>query len=154
MRLLVISIVVIGLGIVAATIIVGQRHFEGIVVEQPYDQGLLWDKVQKDRLASGWTVAVQNEGELRAGDIEAVIAVRDSQGKPLTDASVSMKLSRPSTTVHDRRYETLPLGDGLYSAKILIPLYGHWDFEVTVRQGEVSIPFSQRVYVKETPERR
>ena len=99
-------------------------------------------------------MAVRDEEGLRPGDTEVVIAVRDGQGKPLSNASVSLKLSRPSTTEHDRRYETLPRGGGLYSAKVSIPLYGHWDFEVTVRQGEVSIPFSQRVYVKEGAERR
>lgn len=154
MKLFVIAVVLIGLGIVAATIIVGQQYFEGVVVENPYDQGLLWDKVQKERIASGWAVAVKNEDSLRPGDTEAVIEVKDGQGRPLGNASVSVRLSRPSTTEYDRRYETLRLADGLYSARVTIPLYGYWDFEVTVRQGERSVPFLQRVYVKKSEERR
>jgi len=51
MKFLIVSIMIIALSFIAGSIIVGSLMFENTVVKNPYETGLLWDKIQKE--ASG-----------------------------------------------------------------------------------------------------
>ncbi|HIJ59253.1 MAG TPA: hypothetical protein HPP56_01350, partial [Nitrospirae bacterium] len=46
MKVLIVLIVIIGLAVVLSTIFIGDRLFDGTVVDKPYDRGVNWDKTQ------------------------------------------------------------------------------------------------------------
>jgi len=46
MKVLIVLIVIIGLAAVLSTILIGDRLFDGTVVDKPYDRGVNWDKIQ------------------------------------------------------------------------------------------------------------
>lgn len=146
MKALIIVIVIVVLGMVAATIIVGTRSFEGIVTERPYEKGLLWDRNRKEKMSLGWKVAFLGR-DLHTGKNELVLSVIGRGGTPIQGAEVSVVVSRPSTTAFDRTYPALPSPDGLYRAVVVIPSFGYWDLRTTVFHAGNHVTFEERVYV-------
>jgi nitrogen fixation protein FixH len=147
MKFVIVIIVFLGIASVVTVIYVGNRTFEGIVVEHPYEKGLAWDKARKDKSAVGWVVDLSNE-QFRKGDNELTLSVRDRDGRPLRDVEVAVIVSRPSTTKYDRRYETVGSTDGLYHALVSLPLYGQWDVTAEVSRREKSIDFDYRIFAE------
>jgi nitrogen fixation protein FixH len=148
MKTLIIIVSVIALSAVIGTIIIGERTFEGTVEEKPYDQGLLWDKIQDNKSALGWSAVINNR-KIKTGDAEISISVFDKYGKPLSDASVSLAVSRPSTTAYDRNYETVRRSDNSYAAKVNFPLFGYWDLKIKVAKKGGSAIFEERIFAEE-----
>jgi len=148
MKTLIIIISVIALSAVVATIIIGNETFDGIVVEKPYEQGLLWDKIQDRKIESGWKAVINNR-TIKTGNAEISISVFDKSGKPLADASVSLVISRPSTSVYDRNYETVRQSDNSYAAKVFFPLFGYWDLKIRVAKKGESVIFEERIFAEE-----
>ena len=148
MKTLIIIISVIALSAVIATIIIGNETFDGIVVEKPYEQGLLWDKIQDRKVESGWRAVINNR-KIETGNDEISISVFDKSGKPLSDATVSLVVSRPSTTAYDRNYETARQSDNSYTAKIFFPLFGYWDLKIKVAKKGESVIFEERIFEEE-----
>jgi len=148
MKALIIIVTVIALSAVIGSVIVGKKVFDGTVVEKPYEQGLLWDKIRSNKHESGWSAVVNNR-KFNKGEDEVSISVLDKYGKPLSDASVSILVSRPSTTAYDRNYETLRRSDNSYAAKVYFPLFGYWDLKIKVAKKGESVIFEERIFAKE-----
>ena len=148
MKTLIIAISVIALSAVIATIIIGNETFDGIVVEKPYEQGLLWDKIRDRKIESGWKAVINNR-KINTGNAEISISVFDKSGKPLSDASVSLVVSRPATTLYDRNYETVRQSDNSYAAKVFFPLFGYWDLKINVAKKGESVIFEKRIFAEE-----
>jgi len=148
MKTLIITVSVIAFSAVIATIIIGNETFDGIVVEKPYEQGLLWDKIQDRKIESGWKAVINNR-KIKTGNAEISISVFDKSGKPLSDASVSLVVSRPATTVYDRNYETVRQSDDSYAAKVYFPLFGYWDLKIKVAKKGESVIFEKRIFAEE-----
>lgn len=148
MKTLIIIITIIALSAVIGSVIVGKKVFDGTVEEKPYEQGLLWDKIQDRKVESGWSAVVNNR-KINKGDNEVSISVFDKYGKPLSDASVSLVVSRPSTTAHDKDYETLRRSDNSYAAKVYFPLFGYWDLKIKVAKKRESVIFEERIFAEE-----
>jgi len=131
-------IVIISIAVAAmtiATIIVGSRMFDGVVVERPYDTGLAWDEAQKRQARLGWKVVVVN-ANLKVGSNELILVVSDRDGTPLKDATVVVTVSRPSTKAYDRIYRAMPGGGGRYQVPISLPLVGLWDIRTEITRQE------------------
>ncbi|MBI5055190.1 MAG: FixH family protein [Nitrospirae bacterium] len=145
MKILIIIVSIIALSAVGGSIIVGEKMFDGVVVEKPYEQGLLWDRIQDSKSELGWS-AVINNGKIKTGDGEVSISVFDKEGKPLSDATVSLIVSRPSTNAYDKDYKTVKLHEGLYTAAVNFPLYGYWDMKIHVgRKGKDAL-LEERIF--------
>jgi nitrogen fixation protein FixH len=148
MKSLIIIVTIIALSAVIGSVIVGKKVFDGTVEGNPYEQGLLWDKIRSNKYESGWSAVVNNK-KINKGENEISISVFDKYGKPLSDASVSLVISRPSTTAHDRNYETLRRSDNSYAAKIYFPLFGYWDLKIKVVKKRESVIFEERIFAEE-----
>lgn len=147
MKTLIIAVTIIALAAVAGSIIVGERVFDGLVVEKPYDKGLLWDKTRSDETELGWNTVIRSR-ILRTGDNDVIFSVLDKEGKPLEGALVTVLISRPSTTAYDKYYEPSIQGDAPYKASVHFPLYGYWDLEISVRRENKEVVFQERIYVE------
>jgi nitrogen fixation protein FixH len=148
MKTLIIIVTIIALSAVIGSVIVGKKVFDGTVEEKPYEQGLLWDKIRSNKYGSGWSVVVNNR-KINKGENEVSISVFDKYGKPLSDASVSILISRPSTAAYDRNYKAVKLQEGIYKARINFQLYGYWNLKINVAQNEKSVIFEERIFAEE-----
>ena len=145
MRALIIFISILALGVTATTIVVGSRSFEGLVVEKPYESGLVWDKAEQQKTLLGWQVSLDN-ASLRVGTTNMNINIFDRTGRRLKDADVSVKLTRPETTAYDHGYKASPQPDGSYRASVTFPVQGNWQAVVAVAQGKNQAVYTLPVY--------
>ena len=148
MKTLIIAVTIIALSAVVGSVIVGKKVFDGTVEEKPYEQGLLWDKIRNNKYGSGWSAVINNR-KIKTGDAEVSISVFNKYGKPLSDASVSLVVRRPSTTAYDRNYETVRHSDNSYAAKVYFPLFGYWDLKIKVAKKGESVIFEERIFAEE-----
>ncbi|HUI67634.1 MAG TPA: FixH family protein [Nitrospirota bacterium] len=148
MRILIIVICIIALAATIGAIIVGKRSFEGLVVEKPYETGLAWDETRNKQTNLGWTVSVQG-ARFKTGKNELIVKVVDKSRSLLTDAAVSVTVSRSSTREYDKTYRTIEQSDGRYHASISLPLYGSWDLIIDVsRKNDHSI-FKEAIFAEQ-----
>lgn len=147
LRTLIIAIVLIGLSSVAGSILVGVRSFDGVVVGSPYETGLYWEKVIKESAATGWQVDIL-DASFTMGSNALAISVRDSNGKWLKDADMSITVSRPSTKDYDKSYKAELAADGLYRAIVSFPIYGYWDLKISILKEGRHAGFEKRIFAE------
>jgi nitrogen fixation protein FixH len=147
MRLLIIIVVLIGLSAVIGAVIVGKDSFEGIVVERPYEQGLLWEKEEQEKTNSGLDVKILNK-EFRVGGNELSLSVVNKVGGMVKPGDISVLVSRPSTAAYDRRYTVTRSADDRYLTSVSFPLYGYWDVKVQILRGRDVVVFKSRVFAE------
>ena len=147
MRALIIIVSIIVLSAVAGSIIVGVMTFDEKVTEKPYETGLLWDQIQKEKEASGLSVSTMNKG-FTAGDNELVFSVAGREGSPLSGVVSSVLVSRPSTSAYDRVYPVADPRDGLYRVKVYLPLYGYWVLKTKVSHNGGSLTFEEKIFAE------
>lgn len=147
MKVLIILVVIVALSAVIGAVIVGKSSFEGIVVEKPYEQGLLWDREQHKRMNSGLNIEILNK-TFRVGENELLIRLVDKDRRPVKAGDVSVLVSRPSTTTCDRRYNAMSSPDNLYRSSVRLPLYGHWDVKVQVALGQNTVTFESKIFAE------
>ena len=151
MRFFIVIIVLICILALAATIgaiVVGSRSFEGIVVDKPYETGLAWDEERRNQESLGWSVDLQ-KATFKTGKNDLIIMVRDKNGSLLSDAVVSVAVSRPSTRAFDRIYLTVVQPNGRYRTEIDLPFYGNWDLIVDVSRKKERTSFNKMISAKQ-----
>lgn len=146
MRILIIIVVIIGFGAVIGSIVVGQRVFEGKVVDKPYERGLEWDRVQREKAELGWRVDIKNK--FKAGNNEIMFSVLDKKGNQLKDIQVSLTISRPATTAYDREFGVLQV-DGVYKSVVNFPLHGNWDLKININENGRNIILEKRIFAEQ-----
>jgi nitrogen fixation protein FixH len=139
---------ILALAATIGTIVVGSRSFEGIVVDNPYETGLAWDKERRNREDLGWSVALQ-DATYKTGKNDLIIMVRDKHDLPLSDAVVSVAVSRPSTREFDRTYRTVIQPNGGYRTEIDLPFYGNWGVIIDVSRNRERTSFSKIISAKQ-----
>jgi|Deesub1362A_J573_1020465.scaffolds.fasta_scaffold00854_12 nitrogen fixation protein FixH len=125
MKGLLITVIVTGLLIVAISIIVGIKSFDGTVAEDPYEEGLRWDEINRKAEALGLVIELKNR-VIRTGENDLIISIKEGDGRPLSSPSVRIHITRPSTDRYDMDVNARRIGDGLYMARVNLPLYGYW----------------------------
>ncbi len=144
MKKLLLLVTFIGMAAVIGAIVVGKYTFDGTVVDNPYEKGLLWDAEQKERESSGWNIDIQPPSPT-VGWNEMVIHVRDRTGKSLA-AEVMLTVSRPSSKGFDRQYSALLTEKGSYVVQVDLLLYGYWDLDIRVTAEDKTILFHRTVF--------
>ncbi len=135
MKTLIIIVSIIAVGATIVTIVVGEKSFEGLVVEKPYESGLAWDKTTGQMAALGWRVSIDTPS-LQLGTNDLRVDVYDRSGARIADANVVVRLTRPETNVYDRIYAANRQSDGVYHATITLPALGNWQAVVAVSRGQ------------------
>jgi len=146
MRYFIILIVLTGLVATAGSIIVGSQYFDGLVIDKPYETGLMWDQKRHENEGTGWKADIINSGFV-TGRNKLVLSVRDRSGNTLTDADVSIKISRPSTRQYDG-ISKATRSAGFYKAMVMFPLYGYWDLKVVILKDRKQYDFEQRIFAE------
>jgi nitrogen fixation protein FixH len=149
--LLRIMIIVISIFVIAATIatiVVGIKSFDGVVVEKPYEAGLAWDETLQNKAALGWSVNI-GKNHFRTGQNELIIVALDRKGRQLENAEIRITTSRPSTRDYDRTYVAVKRPDCRFQTSIDLPLFGSWDVAVTVRRGKDQCSFNNRIFAEQ-----
>jgi nitrogen fixation protein FixH len=144
---LLVLVTFIGMAAVIGAIVVGKSTFDGTVVDNPYEKGLVWDAEQKERESSGWRVDMQPPSPT-VGRNELHIHVRDGAGKPLA-SEVMLTVSRPSSKRYDRQYTALLTEKGSYAVQVDLPLYGYWDLVIRVTAQNKTILFHRTVFAEQ-----
>ena len=143
MKTLLILVAIIGIAAVLGAIVVGNSTFDGTVVDNPYESGLAYDAVQKEREGSGWIVAIVNPSG-HVGKNDLMISVTDKDGRHVSATDVTLTISRPSSTVYDKTYTTIRTDAGLFRAEITLPLHGYWDAKIHITAEGKSITFERK----------
>ena len=147
MRILIILISITALAATIGAIVVGRQSFEGLVVEKPYETGLKWDESRQKQTNLGWTVSVQG-APFKTGKNELVVNIIDNSGSLITDAIITVTVSRPSTGAYDKTYRTVRQADGRYHAFIGLQLYGNWDVIIDVSRDNDSTIFKEAIFAE------
>jgi len=145
MRIFIIVVVIAGLAATVGSIFVGSKFRDAVVVDKPYERGLEWDKVRNESLATGW-VADIGIAPLRTGKNRVRISVGDRDGKTLSDAEVTVSISRPSSGAYDASYRAEAVQPGMYQADISLPIYGYWDVKIGILKAGKRAFSEHRVY--------
>ena len=142
-----ISIVsILAMAAVIGAIVIGNMSFDGTVTESPYETGLMWDEIQKERVASGLTIRL-NKRQFKKG--RNIILFQIEKTKPANIDSITIKRSRPSTDDFDKEVPVTLISDEKYQAGLDFPLVGSWDLIATVKVNGKDILFSNRIHVRE-----
>ncbi len=128
MKLLIITIVFIGIAVVVGTIFIGAKTFDGTVVDMPYERGINYDKTQ--RALKDFSVVSENQVLLR-GDNQFVFSIKPNTERPLKIDSAAVTITKPSTNRFDWTYEAKPQPEGKYIALIKLPDHGRWEIRVS-----------------------
>jgi nitrogen fixation protein FixH len=147
MKTLIVLTSVVVMIVVVATVWLGITTFEGIVVQDPYEEGLRWDAIRRERRESGWTVALTDRRAHR-GRNDIIVQVVDRSGRPLREAAVDLKLFRPASDRADRTARAHLEKDGLFHGDLELPLVGRWLAEIVVQTPNRTIVFDDELTVE------
>lgn len=109
MKILIIIVGIIGFSAVIGAVIFGMKTFDGLVVDKPYETGLLWDKMQKSRnLASG------------AEDVTACEITRGPCRKIIDDVEIVLDITpKPVKTMENLAFTANLEGKGEFKQLLL-----------------------------------
>ncbi|MCX8070790.1 MAG: FixH family protein [Thermodesulfovibrionales bacterium] len=128
MKLLIIATLIIGLLVVVGTIIIGDKLFDGTVVDKPYDKGIKWDKTQSVQQK---IIVTPETKALAKGTNLFVFTITKNDGTPVKLPVVSVTRTRPHTTRFDWTEEARLNADNKYSTNIDINDFGQWQIRVS-----------------------
>ena len=147
MKAIIIFSIIAAITAVAGTIVVGINTFDGTVTEHPYEKGLEWDRMEKDKKDLGWTCNIKNSN-IKTGENELILDLIDKKGLPLDTSTVSIKVSRPSSGAYDNNYDAEKVRKGTFKTAVNFPLFGYWDLTIMVTKDSEHLAIEKRIYIK------
>ena len=147
MKIILVFVSLIGIAAVAGAIVMGNMTFDGVVVEQPYERGLEWDRENELRAASGLDVSVP-VNDYPVGESMVRIMVMHDDGSPY-EGPVEVLLTRLETSEYDRNFAASAKGSGMYSSEMVFPRHGAWDMRVSLSSMGNTVVFARRVNVRQ-----
>jgi len=146
MKLTIFIVSLLAMSAVVGAIVIGNMSFDGVVTEDPFETGLIWDEIQKNKAESGITIRLKtNQYEKGTNRIEFQI----EKSRPIDIDLITIVRSRPSTTDLDKQVTVTTLSENNYQAEMDFPLVGNWDLIAKIDAGGKQILFSNRIYVRE-----
>lgn len=123
----------------------------GLVTEDFYDRGQLYEQTMVSKLARdpGWNLHADVPADLTAGE-PAVIRffLTDKAGQPVTPDAVRFFAYRPSDAEQDFDLPMMEEGRGRYMVEASFPLMGIWDTLVAVKHSEDEYNLGKRIRVR------
>ncbi len=109
------------------------------VVPDYYRKSLEWDQ-RKEALARsaalGWKFDLATSARVdEMGMRELTVSLRDSQGRPIDDMTVSVSYFHLARAGEGAAAELKSLGNGLYAASVRLPAEGFCEFRVDARHA-------------------
>lgn len=147
MKALIVVVTLIVLSAVVAVIVIGTKSFEGIVVERPYETGLSWDAREKEKDSLGWELHFMTKRFL-TGENSVVLEVSDKEGRLISDAELSLTVSRPSTDAYDKVYAVSEQAGNMYQAVVQLPLFGYWNMNTRVTNMGKTVIFHKTIFAE------
>lgn len=125
--------------------------WSGFESKDAYSAGLAFNDTldaRQQQRSRGW------EGAVRAvsnpdGSYELLAEFKDKNGEPLSSLAVVADVIRPTHAGYDLRLEMSPVGNGIYTAALQLPLDGIWDVHLNA-EGAAAEEFygKTRIYVE------
>ncbi len=144
------AIIVVFLVVNALFVIVAVVSSPGLVVENYYEKGRMYEKNALKILAAEkamqWEMHFEVPKELKVGRPEVFrFSVVDTRGLPIQSAKVNVTAYRPSDAKAD--FVTLfeEIAPGLYQADIKFSLPGIWDVNLHITHGEKNYRLTRRI---------
>ena len=122
--------------------------FAGEDVKQPYQKGLEYNKKlagKEAQAALGWqaTIAARRE---KNGESVFVLRLVNAENQPLSALDLNLLLRHPANAYLDRNLKLMPLGDGVYEARVADLKRGQWDVMASTHSSEkVAFQATRRV---------
>lgn len=131
-------------------IAVSSRTFRGEDEQKPYLQGVAYNDTLDRRARQaelGWTATI-SAARLPDGKVRIDIAMRDRQGRPVTESGLTGELRHPSDENRDQALRFAQAAPGDYQAMLAHVGPGAWD--VVVQSGTPATPFeaSRRLWLR------
>jgi len=122
----------------------------GLVDEKYYEKGRDVEKHFQKKLEArsrlGWDIRLQSPAEIVVGQSHNYsVNIVDRVGMPVADAEVKLQAYRPSDASADIIVPMEAITNGVYQARISLPLKGIWDLKVQVGHGEDELDISRRI---------
>jgi nitrogen fixation protein FixH len=127
------------------------REPVGIVVKNPYQDGLRYNETLKERrqqAALGWQIAAGVFGEAGASPVEVRVEAKDANGQPLPYLQGRILFDRPVEKLPPIESELASTGNGNYIGVAALPRAGQWDLTIEFSDGTRRHSSSTRVTVK------
>lgn len=147
-----IGFVITVLTVNVAFIVTAIKTNPGLVEEDYYEKGRYHDANYQKKMTArsrlGWNISLQTPETITLGvPGNYSVNIVDRVGNPLRDASVIVHAYRPSDASADFKVKLERVADGVFQSKLLLPLKGFWDINITVSQGDESLEASRRINV-------
>lgn len=118
-----------------------QITYTGVYTDNHYKKGLNFNQIYKSEIyqdQTGWKSTIDFKNN------KLTFSLHDSNGQPILGAHVVAKVIRPVTDKHD---QTLPLHEenGVYTAKLSLPLPGQWEIRVKATQNTQEYIATRRI---------
>lgn len=140
-----VAILVIALGVDITTIVLGSKTDDGLVVEHYYKHGLNYDEQRAaTENRQGWRVALEAPSTaLREAPVK--VTLKDRENRPLSGATVTVKLFRPTKAGYDQLVTLSETESGRFEAPVTVPLEGLWDATVQIQKGDSRYEYRERL---------
>jgi nitrogen fixation protein FixH len=146
-KLLIITILIAGFGIVGASVYVGYALRDGEVVDNAYEAGIKFDEATKKQAQLGWQVELPRTMSTAKEDVTIMtVLVKERDGKGLTDATVLLELNRMGNRIV-RTYQCSGGSNGRYTASVVFDEPGYWETRVHVARRGDSLTFDDNINI-------
>ena len=117
----------------------------GVVSTRAYEVGVKYNETIK---AADAQSKLQWDGSITLVDNRLEYVLRGEGGVPITDATVTAEITRPTQKGMDFKAALSETAAGLYSSNINFPLDGQWDVRVYVQWQSKTYQQSSRILAK------
>lgn len=138
---------------VIGAVVVGALTFDGLVTEDPYETGLHWDEIRRQKAELGWTPKLDRV-RYAVGRNQINFTLKDASGSPVPIESFIVETGRTDNSGFDRPAESCHAEDHLYTCNVSFLSIGRWEIRFRWARNPGQISFVQRVDVVESYDTR
>ncbi len=144
-KILIISLLLGGFAIVAASVSMSIMKRDIQVEDSPYEAGLRYDETIRTYAELGWTVDMPES--VRAGDKVLKIKLSDKKGNFMADAAVNCLISK-CARYDVRRSACSSTSDGYYECPVIFDGPGCRNVKVSVGMGADNMVIDRKIIVE------
>ncbi|MBV8061047.1 MAG: FixH family protein [Alphaproteobacteria bacterium] len=129
--------------------VIAVRTGTGVVTDHAYEKGVSYNqdiKAAGEQAALGWQTQISvNSTPQKTTSISFTLTDRD--GRPVTDATAQLVLSRPTQAKMDQKADLKETSPGLYTATLSADA-GVWDVDISATKDGHNFQASKRVQIQ------